>query len=1108
MEKHDLLFIADATGSMSCYLRSLATSLPEIISISALTGCFSRIGVLAYRDYGGEILLEWSGWLEQNQQAAVQEKQPDLVCFAKRLQADGGGDYPEAVKTALAKACQIMREDAETLIFLYTDAPPHPNSGNLFGTDNASREKAALFERGSYSRYGFSCIDWISATNNFRNGPKKAQVFAILDRNMIPGDAAWYGYLATRTGGTCVHIKSFHSDIISKVTVDLLLAWMEVEKPLAATTKEDSVDLPAELTRYISIDGIDNIKNEKDPNAELFFSYTLSTKAPCEENITKCKLTAEVIKEHVPKKTTPVKDFAGRWKTDDQYKELVFKHLMKIIEDHVEAMTLNPVFGTMWRAICSDREYARRDEIVLAFNHSLDNMDKANEREKMKSWLEESYDFAGEIASIIDSVSDAERYPCVFLDPTLSFSHAESGTECGKDHFVSELTRADLLEIGRSCNPATLKRLGSILTQLTIVERESDMPKHISHTTTKDLAKIPLALASEKYKRQFWKVLFHLIKPGTKLSARPAALVAALSLRMGVKPLSEAAEQEMIGFKDKWNDLSTPETWSMGCLTLLIDADEAHWKQQTRKQSGEQFRLLSSSDRTLFERLVSFKLLELNLNTPLAAHVAWTPQKSSASVGPLVTCRSCQYPRSVTIMGKDGNCGLCLVPTYVNENVKEVRLTTGVSKDVSAASKATWVECSSRTCRAQYIVYNVTALNVPPKCHFCRSGDEGPAPTVKCNRCLNRMIWPQEYRDLSVLESEFVCPPCTSGCGPTTEVEVTANALAGENTFSWLVQDASSSHEMLFQNKSVYQAISNIGVEHFVSKITLFPVAEAELVLKGKSIHNTTDLISRLRRIVANRQTSKTDCSLCFSSFPHGTLAEACGRHGCLQRICTSCLSGWYGLNSAGSVINTAALGCPFCRRYPASRTLAKYGLGIHAVKDLAHAVRDKGMLIYAWCRECHTAKVLMERSCARGAPPDLKDWVCDGCVEEQEAQEMRRLEILRVLAEQELEDARMAGVGLEEAVRRRALAELEGEQRKFKSIKPCPKCGTMTMKTFGCGHMKCSVVRCGVDWCYFCGGAFDDDRIYGHMNEVHGGMFGGEIEEFDDEDDQMEEDD
>src|SRR5437773_11362654 len=108
-ENYDLLVITDATYSMSDYLASLQTSLPQIISISALTGCFSRIGLLGYRDYCDRGLLEWSGWLCQLSNA--EGEQPDLVAKAKSIEPIGGGDFPEATKTALAKAYEVMRSE-------------------------------------------------------------------------------------------------------------------------------------------------------------------------------------------------------------------------------------------------------------------------------------------------------------------------------------------------------------------------------------------------------------------------------------------------------------------------------------------------------------------------------------------------------------------------------------------------------------------------------------------------------------------------------------------------------------------------------------------------------------------------------------------------------------------------------------------------------------------------------------------------------------------------------------------------------------------------------------------------------------------------------------
>ncbi|RDW84148.1 uncharacterized protein DSM5745_04474 [Aspergillus mulundensis] len=113
LEKYNLLIVADATASMQDFLTSLNTSLPRIISISALASCFSRLGVIAYRDYTDrEELIKFSLGLSPTQESA---NQPDVIAFTKSLEAGGGGDYPEAAKTALAEAYSLMRPDAKTI---------------------------------------------------------------------------------------------------------------------------------------------------------------------------------------------------------------------------------------------------------------------------------------------------------------------------------------------------------------------------------------------------------------------------------------------------------------------------------------------------------------------------------------------------------------------------------------------------------------------------------------------------------------------------------------------------------------------------------------------------------------------------------------------------------------------------------------------------------------------------------------------------------------------------------------------------------------------------------------------------------------------------------
>ncbi|CAK5262277.1 unnamed protein product [Mycena citricolor] len=104
---YDLLVVTDATASMGGYLDALRQSIPEILALAKLSGAFSRVGVLAYKDYSDETeLVNWSGW-----------NVPNLSSFVHDLQSTGGGDFPEAAKTALIRALQkVDAKNAQTLV--------------------------------------------------------------------------------------------------------------------------------------------------------------------------------------------------------------------------------------------------------------------------------------------------------------------------------------------------------------------------------------------------------------------------------------------------------------------------------------------------------------------------------------------------------------------------------------------------------------------------------------------------------------------------------------------------------------------------------------------------------------------------------------------------------------------------------------------------------------------------------------------------------------------------------------------------------------------------------------------------------------------------------
>jgi hypothetical protein len=161
-------------------------------------------------------------------------------------------------------------------------------------------------------------------------------------------------------------------------------------------------------------------------------------------------------------------NFAERYKTDASYRQFATQQIARLIETDVTAVSLNPVFGSLWRAVCNDRDNPDREGLLNAFSRNVDKIGDSDEKIRMKAWLEESYDYAAEIADLVDSIPEEDRFPCIFLDPTLRH---DSSPNIDADRAVHGFKREELLEIGRSCDSRVLRRLGKVLTQLTYVQK-------------------------------------------------------------------------------------------------------------------------------------------------------------------------------------------------------------------------------------------------------------------------------------------------------------------------------------------------------------------------------------------------------------------------------------------------------------------------------------------------------------------------------------------------------------------------------------------------------------------------------------------------------------
>lgn len=117
----ELAFIVDATGSMGDEIDFLKADLQKVIQRVSDNNTSLKISTASvfYRDKGDNYVVKHSNFSENLN---------TTIKFIGRQHADGGGDFPEAVHSALSTCMEELfwSENARTRIaFLLLDAPPH-----------------------------------------------------------------------------------------------------------------------------------------------------------------------------------------------------------------------------------------------------------------------------------------------------------------------------------------------------------------------------------------------------------------------------------------------------------------------------------------------------------------------------------------------------------------------------------------------------------------------------------------------------------------------------------------------------------------------------------------------------------------------------------------------------------------------------------------------------------------------------------------------------------------------------------------------------------------------------------------------------------------------
>ncbi|KAF5985117.1 hypothetical protein FBULB1_3055 [Fusarium bulbicola] len=397
---HDLMIVFDAVSGGSEGVGELKTAIQDIINFMALADCFERIGVLAYRNYActAEKVIEWSGWCYTSCDPSPPSTD-DILKFVQDLEMPDDSEdnsYGASSKTALAKACQEMRTNG-TIILLYNHAPPLLE--HIGGHHYDSEQVSLPF--GGYGEAGRIFQNWFNGTNffsGFGQDPKKAVVLSFglgsVD-NLSDDISEWspYLWLSTTTGGN-LYRTTYSSRVISRLTIGLLLIWMGAD---------GNIDIPESFRITYTLAPTDFF-TAVESNLEPFCGINCNN-LECFNTLDIPRIGFRVPYGGISNNDEGVNNFTSRalarkyTSRSQHYKNVIAKHIDRIIRTNVSVIAIHPLFGRLFAAVCLDRN-GNNGSLLGKTRAQADQIPDAGDKRQTQAWLEESYAFFHEIENL------------------------------------------------------------------------------------------------------------------------------------------------------------------------------------------------------------------------------------------------------------------------------------------------------------------------------------------------------------------------------------------------------------------------------------------------------------------------------------------------------------------------------------------------------------------------------------------------------------------------------------------------------------------------------------------------------------------------------------
>ncbi|KAF5711514.1 hypothetical protein FMUND_8909 [Fusarium mundagurra] len=358
---HDLMIVFDAVTGGTVGVAALKRAIPDIINFVALADCFERIGVLAYRNYAytAEKVVEWSGWCYPSCDPSPPSTD-DILKFVKKLEMPDDSEYKLncASKTALAKAYQEIRKDG-TIILLYNHAPPLLEH---IGGDHYDSEQIMLVW---YGETGPLFRNWVNGANALAGiaSVKKAVVLSF-SLGYADNLSDWSPYLYLSADGNIDTPPAFKTTYKDDPTLLNMVCEANMEifcGPDYGNLQIIDIHTAPRNCLRVPYGGFSNINQQ----LNKFTSRDLA-------------------KNYINR---------GEWS-----KNVIAKHMNRIIRTNLSVITIHPLFGRLWAAVCMDRTGDKLNKTLMRrFRAQVRLISNAEDKRQAQAWLEGTYTFFHEI---------------------------------------------------------------------------------------------------------------------------------------------------------------------------------------------------------------------------------------------------------------------------------------------------------------------------------------------------------------------------------------------------------------------------------------------------------------------------------------------------------------------------------------------------------------------------------------------------------------------------------------------------------------------------------------------------------------------------------------